>query len=394
MFCAVNIAQQQANIKIIVIEKNNKLLSKVRISGGGRCNITHNHTSISAMSKCYPRGEQFVKKVFKQFFVNDTIDWFTQHGVPLVAEEDGRMFPKANTSEAIISCLIALAQKHNIAIHMQEEVLTVNPSANGFNITTSQKKYNADYVCITCGGFTKESQFNWLTQLGHTIATPVPSLFTFNLIEKKITTLMGVSVPNVSVKIKNFPIITQGALLITHWGFSGPAILKLSAFAARYLHEKEYRYEAVINWYASENETSILQLIRNWHNQKGHQLIELKNPLQLPNRLWQYLLLECNIDPNATWNQLNAKQQNMLAKAICTYTVKAQGKTTYKDEFVTAGGIQLQEVNTSTCESKVHAGVYFAGEVLDVDGITGGYNFQNAWSTAFVVSKDIASKCS
>jgi predicted Rossmann fold flavoprotein len=390
LFCAVNAARLSPTLKVVVLEKSNKLLAKVSISGGGRCNATHNCTSIATMCKMYPRGSSFVKKTFQQFFVADTLQWFTQRGVPFVAEADGRMFPVANTSQAIIDCLLNEAKQYNIEIIMQQGVTAFNAINNEFTVHTSTHKYTAQFLCVACGGFTKAEHFNWLITHGHSISAPVPSLFTFNAIDKNITQLMGLSVPNALVKINGFKQQSTGPILITHWGLSGPAVLKLSAFAAIYLHQVQYRYTAVINWCHPYTETSMLEQLKEWQQNLSHLVIANNNPLLLPNRLWLYLLQHAQINTRLTWHNIPYKSLNYLSRSLCSYNMQCQGKTTYKDEFVTAGGISLSEVNANTCESKLVTHLYFAGEVLDVDGVTGGYNFQHAWSSAYCVASGIA----
>ncbi len=403
IFAAVNAAKNNTALEIIVLEKSNQLLSKVRISGGGRCNLTHAHTSISKMAACYPRGESFVKKTFTQFFTTDTIEWFGSRGVATKTEADGRMFPVSNSSQSIIDCLLKEADKYGVQIKMQSGVQEIIPPIN------HQKKYSlvlqngnilqSDFVLVACGGFTKPEHFAWLQKLGHTFATPVPSLFTFNASKKwlaQFTTpligLMGVVAPNAIVKIKNTKLVSQGPVLITHWGLSGPAILTLSAFAARHLQEMNYNYEVIINWCSQYNETSLLEQIRTNRNNWGTQLVCSKNKFELPNRLWEYLCFISQISNTTTWNTLTAVQQNSLAKNICGFVMQAEGKTTYKEEFVTAGGITLAEVTAATCESKINTNLFFAGEIIDVDGKTGGFNFQHAWTSGFIVAKCVAER--
>jgi predicted Rossmann fold flavoprotein len=390
IFCAVNAARLQPSLQIIVIEKSNKLLAKVKISGGGRCNVTHNHTSVTAMSKCYPRGEKFVKKTMQHFFVADTLQWFADRAVPIVAEADGRMFPKSNNSESIINCLMQEADKYKIKILMQTSVEHIG-IGEIYNLQLNNNTtLSCNYLCIATGGGVKLEQFAWLHNLKHTIVAPVPSLFTFNVPNAPITKLMGVVAQSACIKIKDFTTNYTGPVLITHWGLSGPAVLKLSAFAAQFLHSKHYQYDISINWCAEYNESKILHDIRLWRNSMATQNVATKNPLQLVNRLWEFLLQESAIPPSLKWGELNAKQQNNLAINLCSYALKANGKTTYKEEFVTAGGITLDEVDANTCMSLKHNNLFFAGEVLNIDGITGGFNFQNAWTTGFVVANTIS----
>jgi predicted Rossmann fold flavoprotein len=400
IFCAVNVARLCPTLQVIVLEKSNHLLAKVRISGGGRCNLTHAHDSISTMSKCYPRGEQFVKKSFQNFFTADTIEWFASRGVPTKTEADGRMFPESNSSESIINCLLAEAKKYNVEIKLRCGVDKISPPTDTEKLftlhTTTAEKIQSNYVLIACGGFPKAEQFRFITNLGHTISNPIPSLFTFNASKNakthlpKLTDLMGVVVQDVHLKIKGTKLEAKGPTLITHWGLSGPAVLTLSAFGAKILHDADYLYEVQINWCAFFNETNALEKIRETRNMIGAQNIALRNPFGLPNRFWEFLMSTAEITPKQKWSELTAKQQNLLAKQICSYTFMANGKTTYKDEFVTAGGVTLSEITTHTCESKLIPNLYFAGEILDVDGKTGGFNFQHAWTSGWLVAKAVA----
>ncbi len=402
IFCAVNVARMCPQLQVIVLEKSNHLLAKVRISGGGRCNLTHAHESISTMSKCYPRGEQFVKKTFQSFFTKDTIEWFAQRGVKTKIEADGRMFPESNSSESIIECLLNEAKKYNVEIKLRCGVDKIIPplgTNKQFTLyTTTQEKMQCDFVLVATGGFPKAEQFQFITALGHSISNPIPSLFTFNATKSakthlpKLTDLMGVVVQDTHLKIKGTKLEASGPTLITHWGLSGPAVLTLSAYGAKVLYDADYLYEVQINWCAFFNETNALEKIREMRNMLGAQTIALRNPFGLPNRLWEFLLQSAEIQPKHKWSELQAKQQNLLAKQLCSYNFLANGKTTYKDEFVTAGGVTLAEVTPITCESKLIPNLFFAGEILDVDGKTGGFNFQHAWSSGWAVAKAIVAK--
>jgi predicted Rossmann fold flavoprotein len=391
IFCAVNLARLRPNLQITVLEKSNKLLGKVKISGGGRCNVTNACESIAIMAKCYPRGEKLVKTTFRNFFTTDTIQWFAKRNVLLVAEADGRMFPVSNSSQTIIDCLLQEATKYKVQIQMHVGVQQITKTTNGFDLSLSNNNtLQSSKVVIACGGFPKLEQFAFITNLGHTVSLPVPSLFTFNIPKHGITQLMGVVAPQVIVRIMGSKLQSTGPILITHWGLSGPCILSLSAYAARFLYEQNYNYTIQINWIPSFNETSLLEHIRTIRNSLGANKMYQKNITQLPNRLWQYILNYSEIWEDCTWANLPSKLQNVLVKNLCAFTVNANGKTTYKEEFVTAGGVALNEIDYETCESKLIPNVYFAGEILDVDGKTGGYNFQHAWSSGMAVAKAIA----
>ena len=395
-FCAVNAARLHPLLKVVLLEKSSKLLSKVRISGGGRCNVTHACYSISDMIKKYPRGASFLKKAFHQFFTTDTIDWFAQRGVPLKTEPDGRMFPQSNTSQTIIDCLLDEAGKYKVEIVMNADVQTFYAANDGlhqenFIIKLSdQKTIEADYVCIASGGFSKSSQFEWMTKAGHSIQAPVPSLFTFNIPQNQIVSLMGISVENATVKVVGSKLQQSGPMLITHWGLSGPAVLKLSAWAARELAQKDYHFTIHVNWLPAYNENTLKDKIQQVRFEIATQKIVNRNPFAIPSRLWEYFLQQCGIDADSRWADLPAKEQNKLIKILCAQELDVKGKTTFKEEFVTAGGIQLSEIDVNTMQSKIVPNLFFAGEVLDVDGVTGGFNFQSAWTTAWIAAKSIA----
>jgi predicted Rossmann fold flavoprotein len=398
LFCAVNVARINPGLKVVVIEKTNKLLSKVKVSGGGRCNVTHACFDIAEMSKQYPRGQHFVKKAFHQFFTTDTIQWFEERGVKLKTEGDGRMFPVTDTSQTIIDCLLKEVGKYGVEIMMNAEVKAIINKGNKFelkfpDLPTGQagsRLLAPDYLCIASGGFPKSSMFNWLTALGHSIEKPVPSLFTFNLPGNSITELMGVSVENVSVKIIGSKLVQEGPLLITHWGFSGPVILKSSAWGARELKERNWEFGISINWLPAFNDQELKERSQQLRFEIASQKIAGKNPFGLPQRLWDFLLEDSEINRDIRWADLPSKQMNRLIKNLCNGAFAVKGKTTFKEEFVTAGGIKLNEVDANTMMSKKIPGLFFAGEVLDVDGITGGFNFQHAWTSGWIAAKNIA----
>lgn len=390
-FCAVNAAAKDASLDVILLEKSSKLLSKVKISGGGRCNVTHACFSMADMLKKYPRGSAFLKKAFHQFFTTDTIHWFQERGVLLKTEADGRMFPQSNTSQTIIDCLLKEADKTGVRIQMNADVKKIKPLANHqFSlIMASGQSITADAVCIACGGFPKSSQFDWLTEMGHHIIEPVPSLFTFNIPNNPITALMGISVEEAQVKIIGSKLQQQGPMLITHWGLSGPAVLKLSAWAARDLAEKNYHYQVLVNWLPTYNENSLREKIQEVRFKIAAQKIINRNPFGIPSRLWEYFLEQCSIDKDSRWADLPSKEQNKLIKILCAQELPVQGKTTFKEEFVTAGGIDISEVNHHNMESKLLPRLFFAGEILNIDGVTGGFNFQNAWTTGWLAANGV-----
>lgn len=377
-------------LEVIILEKTSKLLSKVKVSGGGRCNTTHACFDISEMSKKYPRGGNFVKKTFHQFFTTDTIQWFEERGVKLKAEQDGRMFPVTDSSQTIIDCLMKEANKYGVAIRLNTEVKKINAQYSILNVQCSNgESIDADFVCIASGGYPKSSMFDWLRELGHTIEEPVPSLFTFNMPGHPITKLMGVSVENARVKIIGTKLEQEGPLLITHWGLSGPAILKLSAWGARQLALCNWQFNSLINWLPQYNEQSLQSVFQSLRFDNASQKIVNRNPFGLPQRLWEFLLEHSEVNKENRWADLPVKEQNKLIKNLCACAFAIKGKTTFKEEFVTAGGINLSEVDTNTMMSKKLNNLFFAGEILNVDGITGGFNFQHAWTSGFIAAKSI-----
>jgi predicted Rossmann fold flavoprotein len=415
-FCAVNAARLDAELEVIILEKSNKILSKVKVSGGGRCNVTHACFDIADMVRKYPRGANFLKKTFHQFFTTDTIQWFKDRGVTLKTEADGRMFPETDLSQTIIDCLLREVNKHGIEIRMSSEVKRVRKNtayriqdpefrseergetsqlltSDRFNIELSgERQLTADSVCIACGGYPKAAMFEWLEQLGHTIEAPVPSLFTFNMPGNNITQLMGVSVPDAQVRIIGSKLTANGPLLITHWGMSGPVVLRLSAWGARELAAGNYQFTIGVNWLTGYNENSLREAMQGWRFELATQKITNRNPFGLPQRLWDYFLEQAGIGVDMRWADLPSKEQNKLIKNLCAQEFAVSGKTTFKEEFVTAGGVRLSEVDANTMQSKLVPGIFFAGEILDVDGITGGFNFQHAWTSGFIAAASIAGK--
>jgi predicted Rossmann fold flavoprotein len=390
-FCAVNAARINPKLQVELLEKTNKLLSKVRISGGGRCNVTHALFDITEMSKRYPRGQNFVKKTFHQFFTTDTIKWFNERGVTLKTEKDGRMFPSNDSSETIINTLMNEANSNGVEIKLNAEVKSLQYNEGSFHLEIgNDRKVTADYVCIACGGYPKLSMFQWLQNVGHSISEPVPSLFTFNIPGHPITQLMGLSVEKAKVKIEGSKLTEEGPVLITHWGLSGPAILRLSAWGARELAQKNYAFTIHVNWIPEYNEQSLKEAFQNFRIAIAGKKIVNHVVGQLPTRLWQFLVQQAGISAEMRLADLPAKLENLLIKNLLDYILIVKGKTTFKEEFVTSGGIALSEIDSQTMMSRKIPNLYFAGEILDVDGITGGFNFQHAWTSGWIAAKEIA----
>ena len=390
-FSAINAAINYPNAKVIILEKSSKVLSKVRISGGGRCNVTHHCFENSDLVKNYPRGEKELRQVFAQFSVTDTIDWFAKRGVKLKVEQDGRMFPESNSSETIIDCFLSEAQKYNIDVNLNEEVLSLEINPEGKKILkTTQHHYLADTVICCIGGHPQLKNYMFLKQCGHVIDEPIPSLFTLNLPQSNIKELMGLSVKPGTVKVIGTKHQYTGPVLITHWGLSGPAVLKLSAFAAMDFFQKQYQADIAVNWTGLLKEEEVKEDLINHLQSKA---LVVNTPLyDIPKRLWEYLILKSDITLNKPWIELGKKQLNKLSQILVNDVYNMNGKTTFKEEFVTAGGINLKDVNFKTMESKKIKGLFFCGEVLNIDGITGGFNFQNAWSTAWIAAKNALQK--
>ncbi|HCZ07925.1 MAG TPA: aminoacetone oxidase family FAD-binding enzyme [Flavobacteriales bacterium] len=385
-FAALSAAEHHPNASVVLFEKSNKLLAKVKVSGGGRCNVTHACFSPALLSKNYPRGGKQLKKAFSSFHAEHTVDWFTSRGVPLKTEDDGRMFPQANTSQAIIDCLMNASQSAGIEIRMSSPVTAIHSSSqdhSGFELHGER----FDRIIVATGGSPKSTGFDWLRALGHSISDPVPSLFTFNMPGESVTERMGLVVHNAIVRIQGTKLSHQGPVLITHWGMSGPAVLKLSAWGARELEQRGYGFTIQVNWVGLPNEAEVLETIEAVSNVARKKKMVNACPFDLPKNFWTYLLEKSGLDPDSPWMELGKKGRNRLANTMLNDTYTVKGKTTFKEEFVTCGGVMLGEVDFKTMQSRVVPGLYFAGEVLDVDGITGGFNFQAAWTTGFVAGQ-------
>ena len=396
-FCAVNAARMNPSLKVTLLEKSNKLLSKVKVSGGGRCNVTHSCFEITAMVRKYPRGGNFLKKSFHQFFTTDTIHWFDERGVVLKTEGDGRMFPVTDSSQTIIDCLMQEANNHNVQILMNAEVTGLKRDAGQFHLDLRERAaVTCDYLCIACGGYPKSSMFDWITRTGHSVEAPVPSLFTFNIPGHPITRLMGITVPEAHIRIVGSKLAEKGPLLITHWGISGPAILRLSAWGAREMAtgiepgSKGWEFSTSINWLGDLKEHMVREKFQELRADSASQKITARNPFGLASRLWEFLADESGVTEIMRWADLPSRIQNLFIQNLANYRLEVRGKTTFKEEFVTAGGIQLSEIDSNTMESKIIPHLYFAGEVMNIDGITGGFNFQHAWTSGWVAAKAIS----
>ena len=387
-FAAISAKEHHPTAQVTLYEKTTKVLSKVKVSGGGRCNVTHDCQDIPELIMAYPRGGKGLTSIFYAFQPADTIRWFEERGVSLKVEKDGRMFPISDSSQSIIDCLQKEFTAKEIELKQSSAVKQLIKDENRWSLRLNDDQTESfDCVIVTTGGSPKQTGFDWLADLGLDIIPPVPSLFTFNMPNEEIKTLMGVAATTAQVKIEGTKIKTQGPVLITHWGMSGPAILKASSFGARELAGKEYHFNVRINWLEEFNAERIFTLFAEASQASPQKQIAKFNPTALPNRLWHFLLEKNAIPLERRWNEVGKKKLRHLAETITNDRYTVEGKTTFKEEFVTCGGIALNEINLKTMESKQHKGLYFAGEVIDVDAITGGYNFQAAWSGGYVAGK-------
>lgn len=391
-FSAIQLAELHPHWEICILEKSNKILSKVKVSGGGRCNVTHACPDIETLLTKYPRGGRFLKKAFYQFATTNTIEWFAKNGVKLHTEKDGRMFPTTNNSETIINCFLQKVNQYKIKVLLNHEVVNVEKiTPTTFTITLAhQKNMTAEGICVATGGMLKSQNFEWLVRMGHRIKEPVPSLFTFNTDQSTITSLMGVAVDFASIQWAGHKHIEKGPLLITHWGISGPAAIKLSAWCAQEMAAVHYEGHIHINWTPNYTEQSLTMEWINLRMEMGKKIIGSKNPFNLPNRLWQYLLEEAGIDKSLQWAAIKSMEQRKLIQLLVRTILPIKGKTTFKEEFVTCGGVDLSDIDASTMESKIVEGLHFAGEMMDVDGITGGFNFQHAWTSGWLAAQHMA----
>lgn len=387
---AITAAETFPTTDILILEKNKSVLNKVRVSGGGRCNVTHKPSEVRFFTKNYPRGEKLLKKLFASFDAQSTIEWFKVRGVDLKTESDGRMFPVSDSSQTIIECLIRNARNLNIGIATGKSVKSFRKIDNQFSVLLdNEETILADKLLIATGGYPKLSGFGWLSEHGHQIIEPQPSLFTFNTPGSYLLSLAGISVPNAYVKIAGTKHEWRGPLLITHWGFSGPAVLKLSAWAARDLAEKNYDFTFRVNWIADMTEQQVREYFLAEKTKTPKQQIASHARFGLSLRLWKEMASQASISENLKWADASHKVLNRMTELLTNSQFEVKGKTTFKEEFVTCGGIALSEINQDTLESTKVPGLYFSGEVLDVDGITGGFNFQNAWTTGYIVGKNI-----
>ena len=389
-FTAINAAEMNPSFKIGILERGQEVLTKVKVSGGGRCNVTHAQFVPNELSTNYPRGEKELLGPFHSFMTGDTITWFEERGVNLKIEEDGRMFPTTNSSQTIIDCFISEIKRLGIAVLKGQSVKAIIKQEAQFKIITSSEEFSAKKLVVATGSNPKV--WKLLEKLGHTIVPPVPSLFTFNIQDERIADLPGIAT-DVSVEVLSEKgkvlLESEGPLLVTHWGMSGPAILKLSAWGARLLEPTKYHFTIRVNWLQYLSTVEVLEKLLILKLQNAKQTLQKYAQFDVPKRLWQSLLKASDIEETQIWADVTKKQLAALSNELTASSFKVEGKSTFKEEFVTAGGVQLNEVNFKNFESKLHSNLFFAGEVLNIDAITGGFNFQNAWTGGYLVAQSL-----
>ncbi len=394
-FAAINIKMNCPTAKVVILEKTTKTLSKVKVSGGGRCNVTHNCESYSELASNYPRGAKFLKPLFKEFGVPETINWFENNGVKLTTEVDGRMFPISNTSETIVNLFESKVKSMNIDIDLKSMVTDVISEEDGtfkINLQDISQPIHAKFIILAAGGMNKNDSGNFLKNFNISTVNGVPSLFTFNIKNEELATLAGVSVERGKIKIAGLKQPYHGPILITHWGLSGPAVLKSSAWYARDLFDKLYQFDCLVSWLPIDSEAEALSVLENIFQENPKRQLNNLHVLDLPNRLWQYILLMAKVDPVKRCMETKKVELNRILENLIRMPFSISGKTTFKEEFVTAGGINLDELNPSEMSLKNYPNIYAIGEMIDVDGVTGGFNFQAAWTTAWFAAQSISRK--
>ena len=383
-FTAANIDTKLYDVTIL--EQNSDVLQKVKISGGGRCNVSHACFDPRELVQFYPRGNKELLSVFTKFQPEDTMNWYEEHGVVLKIEDDNRIFPESNSSQSIIDCLVNECRKNNVKILTKQTVTEILPQENGYKIHTTDQNYFADYVVFSTGSSPKA--FKILEKLGHQIIAPVPSLFTFNIKNEILKDLMGTSFQYVNIEIPKLNLEESGSLLITHWGLSGPAILKLSAWGARELAALKYQFEIIVNFIGTASEDA-LEIFKNFKENEPKKSIGQAKIFDITNRFWQRILFVSGIDTTKQLANINNKEMQKIIENLCCCRMNVTGKSTFKEEFVTAGGVDLKEMDFKTMKSKKLPNFYISGEVLNIDAVTGGFNFQACWSEGWLIAQDL-----
>lgn len=374
-FCAANLKERCPEMEVTIFERSQRVLAKVEVSGGGRCNCTNSFANVRDLSAVYPRGHRLLKRLFKVFSPRDAYHWWEQHGVRLVTQPDQCVFPASQDSHTIINCLLHEARRHEVKIRLGEKIDSLDQLSD------------YDHVVVTAGGQPRTEGLQWLE---HDVEQPVPSLFTFRIDDAQLTALMGTVVEGAHVLLPGTKLRAEGPLLITHWGMSGPAILRLSSYGARLLADSGYRHPLSVNW-TGLKEAEVIEEVSSLMAQQSQKMLQNVRPFGLPLRLWDYLTQKALGErQRSPWGSLNKKEMNRLVNVLTNDQYQIAGRAPFKDEFVTCGGISLSAINPATLESRTRSHLYFAGEVLDIDGVTGGFNFQAAWTTAYVVAQSIA----
>ena len=389
-FAAITTKKNYPDAKVIIFEKTPNILAKVKISGGGRCNLTNGCSSIKELSEAYPRGGNALKKAFRHFDNKKVMQWFESRGVPLVTQDDNCVFPLSQDSQSIIDCFLEQTNQLKIKIELKTGIKAIQQIGNKLQLEFVGGKIPArsfDKVIIATGGSPKRAGLTWLEKLGHKIEDPVPSLFTFKIADESMTELMGVVVENTLISIQGSKLKSVGPLLITHWGMSGPAILKLSAFGARMLSKENYNVNVQVNWVNVRNQDMVVAQLKSIVTEHPKKNLSNVRPYSLPERLWSYLLEKSDLSADKKWGELGKIGLNRLGNVLTNDVYTVKGRTQFREEFVTCGGVSLESIDFNTMQSKLCKNLYFAGEVMDIDGITGGYNFQAAWTTAFIAAK-------
>lgn len=389
-FSAITAKENYPQAKVVIFEKSETTLAKVKISGGGRCNVTNGCTSLKELLEAYPRGGKALKKAFRVFNNKDTMQWFESRGVPLVVQNDSCVFPVSQNSQSIIDCFLSQIQDLKVVVELGRGIKAIKQAGKKLQLEFTDKGVPSrtfDKVIVTTGGSPQKKGLEWLEKLNHKISDPVPSLFTFSMPDESVTKLMGVVVEKTLVRIQGTKLKAEGPLLITHWGMSGPAILKLSSIGARVLSDKGYTFNVQVNWVNEQNNDTVQETLLKIVGEHSNKFLSSIRPYFIPERLWLYLLMKIELSPKKKWGELGKKGVNKLVTILTNDVYSVKGKTSFREEFVTCGGVSFESVDSRTMQSKVCENLYFAGEILDIDGITGGYNFQAAWTTAFIAAK-------
>ena len=390
-FSAIEAKRNYPNADITIYEKNQKMLAKVAITGGGRCNLTNSFAQISAPKHAYPRGDKLMKRLFKRFNHLDAYEWFEREGVPLTTQDDECVFPVSQDAMSIVNCLTTLASRLGVKQRNGYQLNDIQQNVGGtLHLTfVGGKEADFDRVVIATGGAPKGEGLDKFAHLGHEISTPVPSLFTFNIADRELLTLMGTVVEDTIVSLPSTKFRAEGPLLITHWGMSGPAALKLSAHAARFLHEHNYQADVAVNWTGESHRNVTEEEIATIATRNPQKQLATIRPFDLPSRLWTHLLQKTQNDPSRRWGELGKKNLNRIVETLTNDIYHITGRGRFRDEFVTCGGVSLSSLDMHTLQSKHCPGLFFAGEVTDVDAITGGFNLQAAWTMGYVVGQHI-----